>query len=146
MIYRKFCNSICVVALAFLFVSGFVGCAASYSASSISDNLIKSGYTVEEGEKISFSDETDTSQLKGLQKIYLVSKGNNADKEVACILVFDSIANADSGNLSDVNLTYLGDFAKDKCGDSKKDNISMGRYNNVVFAGYNAIKSAAGLN
>jgi len=145
MFYKKFLNSICMVTLAFLLISGFVGCSSTYSPSSIYNNLTKAGYSVVEGEKIIFTDETDTSKLKGLQKIYRVNKGTNADKEVAYILVFDSISNADSSNLSDLNLLDLSDFAKQNCGDSKKGNVSAGRYNNVVFAGFSAIKTTAGI-
>ncbi len=145
MVYKKFLNSICVFALSFLLVAGFVGCSASYSASSIKEKLTNAGYTVTEVESIKFTDDTNTTALKGLQKIYDVSKGEGADIEVAYILVFDSIANADSSNLSDQHLGDLDDTVKQNCGSSKIDNIIIGRFNNVVFAGTKAIQSAAGL-
>ena len=144
MVYKKFLNSICAVALTFLLVAGFVGCSASYSASAIKEKLTSAGYTVEEVD-IKFTDDTNPTELKGLQKSFLVTKGSDENKEAAYILVFDSISNADTGNLSDARLDDLSELAKQKSGDSKKENLIIGRFNNVVFAGAEAIKTAAGL-
>ena len=123
---------------------GLAGCFdATYSAESVKNNLSRSGYTVTEGEKIKFYDETDTSSLSGLQKIYFAEKGSGDDAEYSVILVFDSISNA--GKLSSEKLVELREAAEGNCGANFKSNMSMGTYNNVVFTGTINAKNAAGL-
>lgn len=131
---------LCVALLLLSF--GFTACEQNYSANSIKSNLENAGYTVSEGEKIVFTDGTDTTTLAGLQKIYFVAKGSGDDKEYAVVIVFDSIGNADK--LSDAHMIEIAESAKQNCGDNKSEN-TQGRFNNVVFGGYVGIKTTAGL-
>lgn len=124
---------------------GFVGCdfSASYSADSIKNNLVRAGFTVSEGDLI-FDDDVKASELAGIQKVYLVTKGADADKEAAFFLVFNSIGNAENG-VTDQRLPDIADSAQSLCGANKKGEVGVGRYNNVVFAGLPNCRTAAGI-
>ena len=143
---KSFVKMLPTCSMAVLFCACLVGCnlSATYSADSIKTQLTNAGYVVSESFDLQFDDDTMASQLPGIQKIFAIVKGEDADKEFSVILVFDSIKNADSG-VNDQRLCDIYDNAKYQCGSNKKDSTTMGRFNNVVFAGPEACKQAAGL-
>ena len=142
---KKFIKLLAVFSLALVISFGFCACSAAYSGDGIKNKLQNAGYTVAENYDIKFDDDTKASELSGIQKIYLITKGTDADKEVAIIIVFDSIKSVDSG-ISDQRLCDIYDEAKFQCGSNKKGETTMGKYNNIVFAGPQACKLVAEIN
>lgn len=131
-----------VICTLIMFIAfGMSACEQGYSYNNIKNNLKTANYEVSEGEKIQFTDDTDTTTLSGLQKIFFVTKGSGDDREYAVILIFDSISNMEK--LSDEHMIEIAQGASQNCGENKSSAVKMGRYNNVVFCGYEGIKTVA---
>ena len=142
---------LCILSIVLVVVLSFalVACKEnSYSADTIKSNLQSKGYIVSQDYDIVFdageATEVRASELPGIQKVFAVTKGTGDNKEVAIILVFDSIKSVENGIPAE-RLIKLAEEAKYQSGDDVVASIEMGTYNNVCFAGPSACKQAAGL-
>ena len=142
----KIITTMAVALVMMLSATALVGCIGNIlTAQAVKDSLVSSGYTVGIIEDIIMEDDTKISDLRGTKTIFSVEKGSGDNYEYGVVIIFDSIENADSGNLSDSNLISIWQNIQSQNGANKRDNVVMGRHNNVVYACYSAIRDIAGL-